>query len=314
LRGSTTSPVYKSVLAERYAVDDARIREAPASLRPNLFVIGTAKGATHVLWRGLGAHPDVYMSAKKEPNYFSGKSKRPDAVLDPVQYLRLFEPGAGLRYRGEATVTYIAHPQIPVRMRAALDDVHAIASLRDPVERSYSAYWTAYRMGIETRTFAQAIEDELASDAVDTLAYPPPYVARGLYAEQLEPWLATFSTVYIVFFEEFIADVRAHMRDIYRWLDLDPAPADGLDTRPQYPFQLPRSRAVATLMSIPGVKPFAQTVLRGPLRERIETTFYDRRKPPIEPELRLRLREVYAPHDERLRELLGRSLPWDGRD
>lgn len=302
------------MLAEQYAVDDARIRAAPASLRPSLFVIGTAKGATHALWRGLGAHPDVYMSTKKEPNYFTGKSERPHAVLDPARYLKLFEPGVGLRYRGEATVTYIAHPEIPVRMRAALDDVHAIASLRDPVERCFSAYWTTLRMGIETRPFAQAVADELESNAVDQLAYPPPIVSRGFYAEQLEPWLATFSTVYIVFFEEFIADVRAHMRDIYRWLDLDPAPADTLDTRPQFPFQLPRTRAVATFMSIPGVKPVAQTVLRGHLRERIETTFYNRRKPPIEPELRATLREVYAPHDERLRELLGRSLPWDGRD
>jgi hypothetical protein len=45
-----------------------------------------------------------------------------------VESLNLFRPGVALRYRGEATITYLAHPQIPVRMRAALGEVHAIAS------------------------------------------------------------------------------------------------------------------------------------------------------------------------------------------
>ncbi len=302
-----------AVLAERYAHDDARIRAAPGSLCPNLFVIGTAKGATHSLWRHLGAHPDVFMSPKKEPNYFTGKTERPEAILDPVQYLKLFEPGVGLRYRGEATVTYMVFPEILVRMQAALDDLHAIASLRDPVERAFSAFWTATRMRIERRTFAQAVADELASGEIDMLAYPPPYVARGFYAQQLEPWLALDRPVYVVFFEELIADVRAGMRKIYEWLGLDPAPAATLDTAPQYPFQVPRGKTVSTLMSVPGVKTLAHAMLRGPVRERVETTLLDRTKPPIDPELRARLRQVFAPHDERLRDLLGRPLPWDGR-
>jgi hypothetical protein len=32
-----------------------------------------------------------------------------------------------------------------------------------------------------------------------------------------------------IFFEEFVADVRGWMKELYRWLDLDPAPAHGLD-------------------------------------------------------------------------------------
>jgi hypothetical protein len=66
-------------------------------------------------------------------------------------------------------------------------------------------------------------------------------------------------------------------------------------------------------MSVPHVKLLAQTVLRGPLPERAERLFYDRRKPPVDPGLRARLRRIYAPHDEHLRHLLGRRLPWDGR-
>jgi len=35
------------------------------------------------------------------------------------------------------------------------------------------------------------------------------------------------------------------------------------------------------------------------------------RKPELDPATRALLREHFAPYDERLRALLGRSLPWD---
>jgi hypothetical protein len=54
-------------------------------------------------------------------------------------------------------------------------------------------------------------------------------------------------------------------------------------------------------------------VLRGSLRARVERAIFNAEKPSLDPEVRRLLRTVYAPHDARLRELLGRSLPWDGR-
>ena len=44
---------------------------------PNLFVAGAAKAGTTSLWRYLDAHPDIFMSAVKEPHFFSQSTPWP---------------------------------------------------------------------------------------------------------------------------------------------------------------------------------------------------------------------------------------------
>jgi len=41
------------------------------SRRPNFFIIGAPKSGTTSLYEYLVGHPDVFMSAVKEPMYFS---------------------------------------------------------------------------------------------------------------------------------------------------------------------------------------------------------------------------------------------------
>lgn len=115
-------------------------------------------------------------------------------------------------------------------------------------------------------------------------------------------------------FDDLELDTRAAMRRIYAWLDLDPASADSLDPAPVFPFELPRSDTARLALAVPGLRQLGDRVFRGRLRERVLRLVFDREKPPLDPDTRRLLREVFAPHDERLRRLLGRPLPWDGRE
>jgi len=283
---------------------------------PNLFVVGAAKSGTTSLWAHLGAHPDIFMTELKEPHHFSrGGLAAQQLVKDPIEYAALFAGSSGHRYRGEASPSYLWDEESPRRIREAAPDARIVISLRDPIERAHANYWTHFHIGADERTFEAAVQEELASGDVDLAATPAPHLARGFYDEQVERYLETFGDATLVlFFDEFVADVRGTMQRVFDWLGVDPAPAETLDPAPVFPFMRPKRSSVGTLLRLPGVRRAGNAVLRGPLRERIDRAVFEFEKPPLDPELRRRLREVYAPHDARLRELLGRSLPWDGRE
>jgi hypothetical protein len=299
------TPGYRDALAAEF--------ERAGIEPPNLFVVGAPKAGTHTLWYGLSEHPDVFMTQPKEPNYFRG-SAWPGGITDPKEYVQLFAGASGVRYRGEASVSYLASRTAADWIRSSLGQVRVIVSLRDPVERAYSGYWWSVRKNDETRSFPTLVEDELAERAVHPTPGKRQQILRGYYAEQIERYFDAFGdSLLVLFFEELVADVRGTMRDVYEWLGLDPAPAASFDDAPRAPFRLVRHPSLAALALLPGVKPLQRLVLRGRLRSWIERRLLIDEKPPLDPELRARLRDVYAPHDERLRRLLRRPLPWDGR-
>jgi hypothetical protein len=278
---------------------------APPAPKPNLFVVGAAKAATTSLWRYLQAHPDVFMARIKEPHFFSrgGVDGIPVAKTED-EYLALFARAGRATYRGEASVSYLWDPQSAKALRSWAPDARILISLRDPVERAYSHYWTHVRIGTERRSFREAVEAELGG-AHDLLSVPPPYVSRGRYAEQIEPYLELFDHVLVLFFDELVGDVRGSMRTVFGFLGLDRSPADRIKPVAHFPFAVPRNAVARRLLGRRAVRGLA--AFRGP-RQR---ALMQHRKPELDAGTRALLREVYAPHDERLRALLGRSLPWD---
>src|ERR671937_272269 len=82
---------------------------------PNLFIVGAAKAGTTSLSRYLNEHPDVYMSAMKEPHFFSHIEPDPRLaaffphVEDATAYLALFSNAGRARVRGEASTSYLTH-------------------------------------------------------------------------------------------------------------------------------------------------------------------------------------------------------------
>jgi hypothetical protein len=283
---------------------------------PNLFVVGAAKAGTTSLWWYLDKHPEIHMSKVKEPHFFSrgGMHRLATPVKDPERYARLFARGARRRYRGEASPSYLSDPETPDRIKAAVPDARIVVSLRDPVERAWSNYLMWAQKGFEHRSFEEALEQEFATREPDVFVHPPPYFYRGLYAEPVERYLDAFDgAALVLFFEEFVADVRGAMGRIFEWLGLDPTPAASLLEEPVFPYQVPRNVLARVVLRTPGSHRVGDAVLRGRTRAWAQRALLRRDKPVLDSETRRMLRERYAPHDDRLRALLGRSLPWDGR-
>src|SRR6188508_1226206 len=113
--------------------DQERLDTAHLRQPPTFMIIGTQKGGTTSLHRYLDKHPDVTMALKKEVHFFdSFYFKGSD------WYLAHFPLRSEAAQTGEASPTYIFHPEAPRRVYDAFPQVKLIALLRNPVDRAYS--------------------------------------------------------------------------------------------------------------------------------------------------------------------------------
>ena len=178
---------------------------------PNLIVIGAQKCGTSVLHYYLSLHPQVSMSRPKELNFFIDERNWPKGV---DWYRAHFDPEA--QVRGEASPNYSAYPQhagVPERMHSVLPDAKLIYLVRDPLER-IAAHWVHnYAKRREKGTLAE------------TLSHPnTSYVARSMYAMQLERFLQHYSSEQVLVIQQ--SELRYQrmetLRRVFGFLGIDP--------------------------------------------------------------------------------------------
>ena len=250
-------------------------------LLPSFLIIGAARAGTTSLHAYLARHPSVAAPTHKELHFFDLNFSR---GLD--WYRRHFPatpPGnrAGV-VSGEASPYYLFHPAVPGRVRQTLPEARLIALVRDPVDRAYSQHQLARRHGREELDFEQAIAAEparLAGEEERILATPGyrsvshrhhSYLARGLYAEQLERWYEHFprDQLLVLCSEDLFASPPSVYADVLRFLELPPHELGEYRAYNQRPYE--------------GLKP----------------------------ETRDKLRAYFAEPNRRLEALLGRELGW----
>jgi hypothetical protein len=254
---------------------------------PQFVIIGAQKCGTSSLYRYLNEHPAVAPAAGKEVHYFDLHFRRGPrwyrAHFPTVLYSEFFRVRTGQRLMtGEASPYYMFHPRVPERIKTLLPAVKLIALLRDPVERALSAFHHQVRRGSEPLPFIEAIEQEphrLAGE-VEKLTRDDTYrshahrhhsyLARGIYADQLEAWMRVFP-------REQILVIRSE--------DFFERPAG----------------IVAGVLSFLGLPPFHAQKF-----QRFNVGDY----PQMDSAVRTRLTRYFAPHNDRLYRLLGRDFGW----
>jgi hypothetical protein len=255
-------------------------RRATASRRmlPTILIIGAQKGGTTSLHEYLAEHPDVGPSAIKEIQYFSNNSFR------SLTWYRAHFPREGVfPHALESSPYYLFHPCAPVRVRAVLPDIKLIVLLRDPVERAHSHHNMERAEGREPLDFPTAVarEDQRLAGEEERLRSDPgylsfayqnqSYVARGMYAKQLERWYEHFrrEQILVLASDDLFADPEGTLHRVQDWLGLS-------------------HHAPATLAPR-GVRVYGSSIDAG---------------------LRAELRGRFAPDSARLPELTGLELPW----
>jgi Sulfotransferase domain len=293
---------------------------------PNFFLVGAAKAGTTSIYAYLSQHPQVFFPSIKEPHFFTQVRPAPElrflieAISKRSAYLRLYASAAGHEVIGDASPSYLWHPEVAQRIRAKVPRAKIAIILRDPVERAYSHYLMDYREGAQSRPFYEALmEDMKRSDKGWGVSYL--YYELGLYAAQVKRYLDAFKPeqVKIFLFEDFRRDARAVLRELTNFLGVDSKPVTEIDTSRKYnSYAAPRNQF---LRRIAGAKPsrmLGQTLMPHWLGAHIFERFF--LKPAPKPRLDARVRDLlcslYEPELDELERLLGRKLPslrhsWD---
>ncbi|MCB0063201.1 MAG: sulfotransferase, partial [Caldilineaceae bacterium] len=187
---------------------------------PNFIVAGAKKAATTSLYEYLKQHPQIYMSPVKETKFFAYEPENPDHISAdrrkyPIRtldaYQDLFADAGAAVAIGEASPIYISSLHAVQQIYQTLPHIKLIFSLRNPVDRAYSAYIMRVRAGYEPRTVEEAFAEDL-----DLLH------AKSYY-KQLIPWFEHFprEQIKIVLFEDIKRDSVAVTQELYRFLEVD---------------------------------------------------------------------------------------------
>lgn len=143
---------------------------------PSFLIIGSAKAATTTLWSILKQHPEVFLADMKEPNYFLGGRWARGGLS---WYESLFEAGADVSHRGEASPAYTMFPMfrgVPERAAEVIPDARIIYTIRHPVRRMVSHWTQATTAGHEHRPLEEA------------LVWASAYHFTSCYGLQLSRW------------------------------------------------------------------------------------------------------------------------------
>lgn len=294
---------------------------------PDAFVVGAQKAATTSLYHYLDQHPDVWMAPRKEPHFFSDYRTRTwrDGAPDPEAleaYLDLFRDAPDVPVVGEASASYLCDPAAPGRIAARVPDAAIVVSLRDPVERAHSHYLMNRGNPGHQRPLLDILEEVQgeANHEVDDWAF----LREGFYAEPLERYLDAFGSdrVHVLLVADLQADPEGTLRDLARFLDVDPDPMADVDFDLRFnPYGEARNRLAGRLRKSLAVRDLARRVVPLRLRRWVDNHLLleTEEKPQLEPEARAILEEIYREEVQRVEEVLGRDLPqlrasWGGED
>lgn len=282
---------------------------------PNFFIAGAPKAGTSSLCAYLQAIPGIYMSKLKEPNYFSRVVVPDDHPVRPIrderQYLQLFADADGARIVGEASPTYLADPEAPRLIKAAIPRAKVLVSLRDPVERAFSHYLMMLNNGTARGTFLEEIQRGVALGDNRSLALLRADV--GLYQQQVQRFRSEFgdAQLKVIVFEEFSADVAGTLRQVLDFLGVEHPLKDF--TAPAYrEYSVARGPLVRYLFGNRTIARTSELLIPPRVRKTVRDRFLVKKagKPAMEPAAREYLKQYYADDVRALARLLGRDLPW----
>lgn len=290
---------------------------------PNLYVVGAGKAGTTSIHRYLDEHPDIYMSPEKEPHFFNldwDTAEEGDQDLEEAEedYLALFADADEASIVGETSPGYLRHPEVPDRIHSKAPEARILVSVRDPVKRAHSDYLMAIRAGTLERDLVDILEKELDGHAPDEV---PPLIDRGRYATHVERYMDTFGRddVHVLVLDDLKANPLAALKDIARFLDVDPEAMEQVDYETVHnPFGVPRNPVAAWLLQDERVHALAQRLVPEPVRIFLGEHLLLKKpeKPPIDPQAKDLLVRELSPEIDRLEELIDRELPelrasWD---
>jgi sulfotransferase family protein len=263
------------------------------------------KAGTTSLHAYLSLHPEIFMSADKEPRFFTEEWNWHRGL---EWYKAQFPERATIR--GESTPDYTKFPamrNVPGRIHSVIPDVRLIYLVRDPIDRIVSHYVDAYSFGRVHGT----LEDELAN-------FDCHFVNCSKYYMQLEQYLDYFDpkSILVLVSEELRNDRRATLQRAFRFLGVDESftaaeweathyPGENLRRKTRFGYGLLR---LAEVVRSSPLRRYLPRQLMAPLRAFNALTARPIQRPTLDESVRAELAEYLREDVDKLRRFTGRKF------
>ena len=284
---------------------------------PNFLVIGAMKSGTTALYYYLEQHPQIYMSPIKEPNFFCYEGQvvaDRNSITQIGDYQDLFKGVSGEKAIGEASHCYLYEPRAVERIEHYVPEAKLIAILRNPVDRAHSHFLHLVRNGTEPLTdFAQAIREETGARQKEMFQ---DYVGVGLYHDQLKRYFDAFGRdrIKVYLYEDLSNAPIDTLQDAFRFLEVEDSFVPDVSVKRNVS-GYPKYKILDKFLRKPKVaKQALKLYLPTGLRWRLSEAFDNLKTrnliepPPVQPEVRRQLIEVYREDILKLQELICRDL------
>jgi len=190
---------------------------------PNFLIIGAARSGTTYLKNALEQHPDVYMGSEGaytgDIHFFNSSHSSKNWEKGLEWYRKFFDGRTTERAVGQKSGLYFSDPEAPKLIRQALgDDVKLIATLRNPIERAYSAYWYQIEDIPRGSSFLDACKLEQNNQLkLQSLLHGP-----GFYHKHLCNYLKHFNKeqFHFIIFDFMKEDPLAELTKVFQFLEI----------------------------------------------------------------------------------------------
>jgi hypothetical protein len=199
---------------------------------PDFLIIGAQKAGTTALAGNLSRHPDVFMArasaASHELHFFDSNWRR-----GLGWYRKCFTRPDKLQ--GEKTPNYLSVPACHVRMAAVVPNAKLVVSLRNPIDRAYSAWNHFNQITDEARSWGwkeMPFREAIFQGNVPVIDHRRNPVMRSLldsgdYISKIKHLLQYYSRdkIHILIAERLRANREGEYAKLLAFLGLPPSPA-----------------------------------------------------------------------------------------
>lgn len=288
---------------------------------PTFLIIGAARCGTTSLYAYLQQHPQVFMSAVKEPNYLAfadcPRSSDPwiewiraQAITDRSQYEALFAAAGPGQAIGEASPRYIVDRGAPQRIRDTLPHAQLFAIVRNPLEQVHSNYLGLQRDGYPLPSTLEAALDDYEQDR-QTGSTRESFLDSAFHGRNLARYFEIFprSQLTVYLYDDLRADAPGLMRDFFQRLGVDSAFVPDVEERHGRTGSIRNPLVGALWHSIAQHRPLLRRIFPKRLLDRgYAWVMRDLVREPLAVTTRARLRELYRDDIGVLQALVGRDL------
>lgn len=270
--------------------------------------IGVKKAATNWLFECLSEHPEIrgpIGDVKKELNFFNRNYEN-----GYIRYHSKFKFGPWIT--GEYSPAYFSDKNVPERIYNYRPEIKMILTLRNPIERAYSEH--RYRV-------MNGHLPERLYPFEEALPLHPMYIEHGKYASHFERFLEFFdrTSIHIILFDDLSSNPKRCLQQVYNFLGADDTFSPSFENKKKnvsHVYRNPKIERFIRDSSKYLLKYFGDTItgtlkatnIHTLLRRYNQAKFEERLVPPLLPETRQRLYEIFTEEIERLSGLIERDL------